>query len=1065
MPIADCWDFNYGAKVLSHIDGVLSYDTGAGRQAVVGEYVRGAVSGAIGKILSVTGNTASGTLTLTNTVGLFEDNELLEAMSEQPFDTITDKLGDSSIQGIRVGDTVVDQVTGSIVVRAIEYNNAEQTLGAGGGGGTMYGDSFAAFTNNSVLDISGGEANVGLADGTGTNNDAALTTTLVNGDGVDVPGTSNTNDSCIIGYDAGTQLVPEQAVIEGVTSGAVGLVEQQYGPADGSVGSLRLVDSDFGAADFQDNETLRVQQVVNYDNQVGGQVFSVGDVVVGSVSGATGRVLAVIVLTSTTGRVILGDESGTWDFATPDLMQVDGVTIAEPADGTFTLNVSTSNIPNGTRVDQKPSGVGGSVEQGGIYAVTGTGIITPADSLNIVRKFNSLYTLSQDTFDELDQLDDDEALDATGKNAAYQIVFNWEIPDLSFRFLRSGGVTDTNGQNIWANPQSTGTQNKITATAFEYTSAQTFRMPQIYIEQNGEKIASSWLEGQIDVMVKVKTWNDTRFIAPTTPALGQLLPGGDPAVDGSYTLFNREFYTSTYDATEFGAASGGVNTVALGTGADNASDRNPQGTHTMSYLVGSAATLLVGETIQTTGAAARLGNNQKIGVVVAQTGDAGASGTIEYVLKSGTQFLTTEGCIGTVSGKTFNVDGAPTEVVAGFDADIRFQVADVEATVGGGGSITGKFVHGDLVTQAVTGATGYCVYANDTSGILYIEVVSGTFSGDNNITGSVSGTWTAGTTATYVTTASIVFAADLNNGEGPFNYVGSVSGDITDASAETMQNVYQFSKYLARAEEATYFFEGPGTTDVGTVGRFFRRLKDAYAEVKPGNPVGVYTGSLAFAQGWFLDTDFIAAADIRAFTVIDDDGGTHAPPNLQSLIVSGVATGWRVAAYRSTGSGLTTILRGEFQIGAVAASRNAAADVIIRTQAGGTRAVSPTPADVPDNAVLRVLDPNNTGNYLRFPYTAVDRTNDDYPLTSGDIQAVTGSGVDLTQGDNCHVVFIEETASGTQVSNTVQYVLDIPIVYKARLKGFKPFISTGEFTSTGANLGVVQTADAIVDLP
>jgi hypothetical protein len=35
----------------------------------------------------------------------------------------------------------------------------------------------------------------------------------------------------------------------------------------------------------------------------------------------------------------------------------------------------------------------------------------------------------------------------------------------------------------------------------------------------------------------------------------------------------------------------------------------------------------------------------------------------------------------------------------------------------------------------------------------------------------------------------------------------------------------------------------------------------------------------------------------------------------------------------------------------------------------------------------------------------------------------------------------------------------------ARKKGFKPFRSTTEFTSTGGSGGVVQNADSIVDLP
>ena len=281
-----------------------------------------------------------------------------------------------------------------------------------------------------------------------------------------------------------------------------------------------------------------------------------------------------------------------------------------------------------------------------------------------------------------------------------------------------------------------------------------------------------------------------------------------------------------------------------------------------------------------------------------------------------------------------------------------------------------------------------------------------------------------------------------------------------------MQNVYQYSKYLARAENASVYIRGPGTAGVDddrTVGQFYRRLKNAYAEVKPGNPFGVYTGSMAFAQGWFLDTTYIASADIRAFSVVDDDGGPHSPPNLQSLVINNVAVGWRVAAYRTAAPASTVIQRTEFQVGAIGGGNNEDTDNTILV-AAQDRTVSPLPADVPDTGVLRVLDPNDSGNYIRFPYSSVDRTNNIFTLTSGTIGTETGT-TDLTLNDNVHVALIEEEAAGTSVSNTIQYVADINIVYKARLKGFKPFRSTGTFGSAGAILGVVQTADAIVDLP
>jgi hypothetical protein len=101
-------------------------------------------------------------------------------------------------------------------------------------------------------------------------------------------------------------------------------------------------------------------------------------------------------------------------------------------------------------------------------------------------------------------------------------------------------------------------------------------------------------------------------------------------------------------------------------------------------------------------------------------------------------------------------------------------------------------------------------------------------------------------------------------------------------------------------------------------------------------------------------------------------------------------------------------------------------------------------------------------------YSSVDRTNNIFTLTGtiGSFLTAAGeSSTDLVLDDNVHVVFIEEQSAAASVNNTIQYVADIDIVYKARLKGFKPFRSTGVFGTNGADLGVVQTADNIVDLP
>ena len=1027
MPIADDWDFDYANTKLSHIDGVLSYDTGGGRAPAVGEYIIGNTSGAVAKILSVTGNTTSGTMTITNTIGFFEDNETFEILSFVAFDNVT-----AQNNGFNLGETVTDSVTGSIDVKAIEYNED------GLGGGTLFGINFTAFADNLILKITGGSADVADSDtpNGNTDNDTALTTTQTNGT-LAVPGTANTNDSVLINYDAGTVDIPEQAIVEDAVTGAIALVEQVYGVT--ATGSVRLVDYDSTGGVFTDNNTLRVDQVIAYNNQVAGQVFSVGDVVVGGTSGATGRVLA-----DTGTELILADESGTW--TTTEDLNVGGVKIAEANGTNTTLNVATIDIPSGIRTEQRPTSVGGGVGQGGIYE--------DITSLNIIRKFNSLYTLSQDTFDELLQLDDDEALDAAVKGGAYTLVFGWTIPDFSIRFTRQGGLTDTTGANSWANPQTVGAINKVTDTAFDYTSAQPYRQPQFYIEQDQTEVEAWWLEGHVDALIKTRTRTDTNYIAPATPGLGQLIPGGDPQANGAYAVLNREYHVSTYDTTQSPTPASGVNTIALGTSADVTN--NPNGTHTMDYTAGSAATLIVGEEFT-----AGTGNGLKVGIVVSDTGGAGTTGTLEYVLKSGTNFVNTDACTATISGKTFTAPN-PTTVVAGFGTDIALPVVDLAATPSGGVGITGTFIPGEPVTQAVTGATGRMVYANTTTDVLYLETDTGTFSGDNDITGDNSAaTWDAGTGATYPTASS--FLADLNDGSGAEAYTGTMSGDLTGASPQTVQDIYQYSKYLTRHEEGTYTVNGPGTADIGTIGKFFRKLADAFSETKPGSPINTYTGTLVGAQGWFLDSDFIDPADIRSFSVINNAGVTRNPPNLQSLTITGVDSGWRVAAYRSTGSGLTSILRNEFDIGVVGAGNNQAADSTILVGAN-TRTISPLPADVPDSGVLRILDPNDTGNYLRFPYASVDRTNNIFTLTTGTIGDVTGA-VDLTLDDNVHVVFIEEQAAGASVTNTIQYVADISIVYKGRLKGFKPFRSTATFGSGGASAGVVQTDDTIVDLP
>ena len=348
--------------------------------------MRGTNSGAIGKIIGgsdLGGTDATGTLTLTNVVGKFEDNDPLVVMDRLLFDNVTSGNG-----GFAVGNTLDENGAGtaSIVVRAVEYN-----LTSTAGDGYVYGvHSGENFTDGDQLDVNGGTADVADADGAQTNG-ATFTSAAVNGT-LAVPGTANTNNSVVIHYDdSGSNVaIPEGATVEDASTGAIGIAQQVYGVT--LTGSVRIAD-----------------MVIAYNNQVAGQVFSVGDVVVGGTNGATGRVLA-----DTGTQLILADESGTW--LNGEDLEVGGTKIAEANGTNTTLTLARINIPGGVRTSQRAS-------QGGIYAGT--------VSLNIVRSFNSLYTYLQDTFDELGQLDDNEPMTAQVKDQQYTQVNDWNIPDLS----------------------------------------------------------------------------------------------------------------------------------------------------------------------------------------------------------------------------------------------------------------------------------------------------------------------------------------------------------------------------------------------------------------------------------------------------------------------------------------------------------------------------------------------------------------------------------------------------------------------------------------------------------
>lgn len=1011
MPIADDWDFNYANKVISHIDGILSYNTGTGTQPAVGQYVRGATSGATGKVLSRTGTVTSGTLTLTNVIGRFESGEQLDTLSELNFDGVANG-------GFQVGDTLQGATSSQTIdVLFIEYN-----LGATAGAGTIYGNNMSGlFTDNENLDIVGGTAGVANADGTGTDNDIAFDATTTTA--LTVPGTANTNNSIILHYDAGTIDIPVDAHVADAVTGAEGFVQRVYGAT--TQGSLRIIDSDTTGGAWTNNNNLQIEDVVFYDNLVVGSVFSEGDVVRGSSSGATGRVLAIIDDGDSTGKLILANFSGTFVNADDlEVLQSDDtyVKVAEVEDSQpIVLTAAVINTPGGVRDEQR-------TDQGGIY---------PAGSLNIVRKSNALYSLCQDLFDELGQLDDDPALDGNVRDQLYTILNDYVIPDLSFRFLDRGSFRDTANNNVFTNYVTTGAIADIGDHGFLYDASNPTPQPDMYVEQNGVVLRQDWLEGNLDILIKVKTSTDPFYINPSVEALGQVIDNADVTV-------HLRPYTRTYDSNEV-RQQGGIAVVALGNAVDL---NNTTGQYRAAFTGGSGTPFTVGEIATTS-------DGKRVQITAS---DTGATGNVDYALKTGANLINTDVITGEVSGATATV-GTPTNLVAGYSTDIRVMVVQRRFT---GGTTTGTYVLGELITQAVSGATGY--FMEDDSGTIYIEEASGTFNATGQLTGGTSG-------ATNTPTGTAAFSTvpkDIGGGVGDKNYTGVTSADITGANAQPVLNVYEWWKFLTR-KESTEGVKLAGLLFSDTIeGRIYRRLQDTFAEVRGASPFGTKAGDLVIgAQGMFIEKDTLAVADLRNIQLIDNLGDTYDPPNLQAMSLVNIFAGVRGAIFRSTGSGSETILRAEFDVGTVGGGNNQAADSTILVGAN-TRTVSPLPSDVPDTGYLYVLDPNDTGNYLEFVYDSVNRTTNIFSLQQGigqnTIGDVTG-GADLTLDDNAHVVFIREQAAGTSLTQTVQYIGDVDLVAVARIKGKKPFKAPAVFGSGGVSVGVVLNQDEVVNLP
>ena len=1025
MAISDDWCIDYTCTTIQHVDGDLDWDTGCGTVPGIGDYIIDTASCKFIVMRTLVAFTGTcGTDSMTEVVNLGQAGKVacgdtLVGLDRVCFDTVS-----GTPQGLSVGDTVTGTTSCNTgIIRAIQYNNTCTS-----GQGTLWGIfTGGAWTCNEPLQV--GADTKALVVGTGTQDDW---TGLVDTALFVPPGTNNVMQ--IMNFDnCGTVVnVPEEARIGSCAAACASetaIVEKHLGTAGGNCGTLITRCLGGAGLPWDACDSIFFRHVINYDTQVAGQVFSVGDVILGGTCAAQARVLQVVDDGDCTGKIISAGIVNMCGalcetaFACGELITVGGTTIASVENTGTTLD-SFTDVSGAVRTAQRE-------DQGGILA--------DATSLNIVRGGNQFFTFLQDTFDELAQLDDLEPADGNVKDAIYTLLNCWVIPDPNFRFLSAGSWKTSDNNCIWTNLQTISTVEDITAKVFRQDACCTTPQPDIYIEQCGTVITQDWLEGHIDVLVKNKTKTDTRFICACVDTLGQLINSG------TLTVFERSFL-NTFD--HFCTTTvGGVAPIPLNTANDLNCDT---GQYRLNY--GTCGGFCVGEEFVGCTSGAR-------GTVIAE---CLACNTLDYALKSTTQVAACETITGTVSAATATANMCCTIccLVAGYCDSIRVTFAQTKATGGTVGG--GKFQTGELVTQACSCANGAVVGQNSLGTELVLEVTCGCFNCCGEITDDVGAS--AYTPSAVATTCDACI--DLGDGTGNHLYNAAVGGDSDAAcTPRTIQNIYNWVKFITRKERTCVIGKLGECGTQAVAGQIYLNLVCTYPLVK-SSPFGTLAGGKMFgAQGLYIDKCCVPAACNQQMSLTDTAGTVVCPPNLQTISITGLVACDSAAVYRTTGCASVTILRTQYTVGAGACDNQAADTTIVL--AAGCCGICPLGPCTPCCGVARIqnpCEPNTTLEFLRFPFNSVNKCTNTLTLTAGTIGAVT-SCMDLRNADDIFLAFIDRTAVGCTVSTCVQYCADVPLLIRVRKKGIKPFQTTSCFTSTGSATGAIRTSCCVVDLP
>jgi len=153
----------------------------------------------------------------------------------------------------------------------------------------------------------------------------------------------------------------------------------------------------------------------------------------------------------------------------------------------------------------------------------------------------SFYWWLQDTFDELDNMDDPVPIKKNSPTS-FDLINGWTFgaPTTDINFLKGAAITDTADDTVWSSIYTIGSDSVISSVT-------------LYVVQNGAVLLTAGSAGHIDILVKTKN-------------AGTLIDSG------KITVFARE-WGYTYDHYEMDMSGGGRQPapIAISTDANNAS--------------------------------------------------------------------------------------------------------------------------------------------------------------------------------------------------------------------------------------------------------------------------------------------------------------------------------------------------------------------------------------------------------------------------------------------------------------------------------------------------------------